>query len=406
MSATGLISVEAAQAQLLDGVAPLAAEAVALAAAAGRILAEPLAALRTQPAFAASAMDGYAIRWADRAGPWRVVGTAFAGAGFGGSVGAGEAARILTGAPLPAGADTVIVQEDVARDGNSLRLTGDGPPREGAHIRRAGLDFSEGEALLAAGTRLLAPQIGLTAAAGHAAVRVHRRPRVALLATGDELVLPGAATGPHQIISSNGVMLAALLGDCADIVDAGIARDEADALRDAVAACADADVLVTIGGASVGDHDLVKPVLEAMGARFDFWKVAMRPGKPVMRGRLGGQHVIGLPGNPVSAFVTALLFVKPLLQRLAGAAAPLPLLHPARLDGTLPANGSRRDYMRAVAVRDRAGWRLTALPTQDSSMLRTLASANALLVREVNAPAVGNDGPVSFLLLDTSLDVA
>lgn len=400
-----MISVEAAQAQLLDGVAPLAAETVALASATGRILAEPLQALRTQPPFAASAMDGYAIRWANRAGPWRIIGTAFAGAGFDGSVGAGEAARILTGAPLPAGADTVIVQEDVARDGDVLTLTGDGPPRLGAHIRRAGLDFGQGEALLAAGTRLRAPQIGLVAAAGHASVRVHRRPRVALLATGDELVPPGAATGPHQIVSSNGVMLAALLGDGAEVHDMGIARDDAAALRTAVEACADADVLVTIGGASVGDHDLVKPVLEAMGARFDFWKVAMRPGKPVMRGRLGDQHVVGLPGNPVSAFVTALLFVKPLLQRLGGATA-LPLLYTARLESALPANGIRQDYMRAVVVHDGAGWRITALPTQDSSMLRTLASANALLVREINAPAVGVDGPVSFLLLDSTQDVA
>ncbi|TFU06227.1 molybdopterin molybdenumtransferase MoeA [Polymorphobacter arshaanensis] len=401
-----MISVEAAQANLLDGVVPLAAESVALAAAAGRILAEPLAALRTQPPFAASAMDGYSIRWTDRAGPWRIIGTAFAGAGFDGSVGAGEAARILTGAPVPTGADTVIVQEDVARDGDNLRLTGEGPPRQGAHIRRAGLDFSGGEALLAPGTRLLAPHIGLIAAAGHAAVRVHRRPRVALLATGDELVLPGAVTGPDQIVSSNGVMLAALLGDCADVHDAGIVRDSPGALRAAVEACADADVLVTIGGASVGDHDLVKPVLESMGARFDFWKVAMRPGKPVMRGWLGSQNVIGLPGNPVSAFVTALLFVKPLLQRLGGAAVALPMLHQARLNGTLPANGSRQDYMRAVAVRDSGGWRITTLPTQDSSMLRTLASANALLVREIDAPAVGDGGPVSFLLLDSLRDVA
>ena len=401
-----MISVDAAQMQLLAGVMPLAAETVSLAASAGRTLAEPLLALRTQPPFPASAMDGYAIRWCDRAGPWRVIGTAFAGKRFGGSVGAGTAVRILTGAPLPDGADTVVVQEDVQIEGDALTLVRDGPARLGAHIRQAGLDFGEGDALLAAGVRLTAAHIGLIAAAGHGDVRVHRRPRVALLATGDELVLPGEAPGTDQIISSNGVMLAALLGDDAVVIDAGIAPDDAGALRTAVAACADADVLVTIGGASVGDLDLVKPVLEAMGARFDFWKVAMRPGKPVMRGRLGGQHVIGLPGNPVSAFVTALLFVKPLLHRLGGAPAALPMLHPARLDGTLPANGNRQDYMRAVAVRDRAGWRVTALPTQDSSMLRTLASANALLVRKVGAPAVDHDGLVSFLLLDSRQDVA
>lgn len=401
-----MISVDAAQAQLLAGVVPLAAETVSLAAAAGRTLAEPILALRTQPPFAASAMDGYAIRWSDRAGPWRIIGTAFAGRRFAGAVDTGEAVRILTGAPLPDGADTIVVQEDVQIGGDVLTLVRDGPPRLGAHVRRAGLDFAEGDALLAAGSRLTAAHVGLIAAGGHGGVRVHRRPRVALLATGDELVLPGERPGADQIISSNGVMLAVLLGDEAVVVDNGIARDDAEALRVAIQACANADVIVTIGGASVGDHDLVKPVLETMGARFDFWKVAMRPGKPVMVGMLGAQHVIGLPGNPVSAFVAAVLFVQPLLRRLGGTGDALPQLRHARLIGTLPANGARQDYMRADAQRDADGWQIDPRTMQDSSMLRTLAASNALLVRDAGAPAVGDGGLVSFLLLDSRMDVA
>lgn len=401
-----MISVDAAQALLLEGVLPLAAEDVALVGSLGRTLAAPIVALRTQPPFDASAMDGYAIRWTDRAGPWRIIGSAFAGKRFDGRLGSGDAVRILTGAPVPDGADTVVVQEDVQRDGDLLVLQRQGPLHSGTHIRRTGLDFNEGEILLAAGTRLTAPHLGLIAASGHGSVPVHRRPRVALLATGDELVPPGSLAGPDQIISSNSVMLAALLGVDAVMVDAGIVRDDAPALRGAIAACADADVLVTIGGASVGDHDLVKPVLEALGATFNFWKVAMRPGKPVMVGRLGAQHVIGLPGNPVSAFVAAVLFVQPLLRRLGGAVDGLPKVQKARLIGALNANGERRDYVRANVMRTEDGWHIAPHNAQDSSMLRTLASSNALLVREAGTPAVSTGGPVSFLLLDTMLDVA
>jgi molybdopterin molybdotransferase len=310
-----MLSVDDAQARLLGGVMPLPAETLPLLSALNRHLAAPVTALRTQPPFAASAMDGYAIRWSDRAGPWRIIGTSAAGHGFAGSVGDGEAVRILTGAPVPRGADTVIVQEDVSHAGSALRLTGDGPPRAGAHIRPAGLDFAAGDVVAPAGARVTPARIGLIAAAGHASVAAHRRPRVALLATGDELVPPGTRAGPDQIVSSNGVMLAALLAPYADVIDGGIVADTHAALATAIAAHSDADVLITIGGASVGDHDLVKPVLEAAGASIDFWKISMRPGKPMLSGSLGAQRIIGLPGNPVSAFVCALLFVLPLLRR-------------------------------------------------------------------------------------------
>ncbi|MGI4880679.1 MAG: molybdopterin molybdotransferase MoeA, partial [Janthinobacterium lividum] len=255
-----MLAVDEAQARLFDGVVPLAAETVPFAAALGRILAADVVAKLTQPPFAASAMDGYAIRWADRAGPWRLTGESAAGRAFDGTVGPGDTVRILTGAPLPAGADTVVVQEDVARDGDTVTLTGDGPPREGAHIRRAGLDFAAGQPVARAGDRVTPARIGVSAAAGHAAMPVHRRPRVAILATGDELVPPGVAPGPSQIVSSNGVMLAALLGKYAEVIDGGIVADTREALAAAFVAH-DVDVLVTIGGASVGDHDLVQPVL-------------------------------------------------------------------------------------------------------------------------------------------------
>ena len=398
-----LLAVDDAQARLLASVTPLPAETVALADAAGRYLAADCVALRTQPPFAAAAMDGYAIRWVDRAGPWQVIGTAAAGRGFAGTVGAGQAVRILTGAPLPAGSDALVIQEDIARDGDMLRLTGDGPPAAGLHIRRAGLDFAAGDVLGRAGERLGAARLGLLAAGGHGTVPVHARPVVALLATGDELVPPGVMPGPDQIVSANGAMLGAMFTAAgARVLDGGIVADDRAALATAIRALAHADLLVTIGGASVGDHDLVLPVLQELGAEIDFWKVAVRPGKPMLAGRLGAMPVIGLPGNPVSAYVCALLFVVPMLRRLTGDPAPLPMTVTARLGAALAANGARRDHLRATL----ADGVVTPAATQDSSMLRVLATADALIVRLPGAPVAEAGEIVDCLLLDTVPPVA
>nr|WP_295662592.1 gephyrin-like molybdotransferase Glp [Polymorphobacter sp.] len=396
-----LLAVDEAQARLLDGVAPLPSETVPFAAALGRILAADVVAKLTQPPFAASAMDGYAIRWADRAGPWRLTGESAAGRAFDGTVGPGDTVRILTGAPLPAGADTVVVQEDVARDAETVTLTGDGPPREGAHIRRAGLDFAAGQPVARAGDRVTPARIGVSAAAGRAALPVHRRPRVAILATGDELVPPGIAPGPSQIVSSNGVMLAALLGKYAEVIDGGIVADTREALAAAFSAH-DVDVLVTIGGASVGDHDLVQPVLREMGATIDFWRIALRPGKPMLAGMLGATRVVGLPGNPVSAFVCATLFVVPLLRALGGDRDPLPRSVPVRLGVDLDANGPRRDYLRARLTEGV----VAPASAQDSAMLRVLADSNVLIIREPFADAAKTGTMVECIVLDTISGVA
>jgi molybdopterin molybdotransferase len=396
-----LLGVNEAQAKLLDGVVPLPAETVPFAAALGRILAADVVATLTQPPFAASAMDGYAIRWTDRAGPWRLTGESAAGRAFAGNVGPGDTVRILTGAPLPAGADTVVVQEDIARDGDTVTLTGDGPPREGAHIRRAGLDFAAGQPVARAGDRVTPARIGVAAAAGHAALPVHRRPRVAVLATGDELVPPGVAPGPSQIVSSNGAMLAALLGKYGEVVDGGIVADTREALAAAFAAH-DVDVLVTIGGASVGDHDLVQPVLREMGATIDFWRIALRPGKPMLAGLLGATRVVGLPGNPVSAFVCATLFVVPLLRALGGDRDPLPGSVPIQLGVDLAANGPRRDYLRAQL----ADGVVAPASAQDSAMLRVLADSNVLIVRAPLAEAIKKGAMVDCIMLDTISSVA
>ncbi len=399
---TALMPVEAAQARLLALAAPLASVTLPLADAHGRFLASPLIAQRSQPAAPLSAMDGYAIRFADLPGPWRVTGAVAAGQPAAIALGPGEAIRIFTGAVMPPGADTVLVQEDARTDGadgaggGMLILHGDGPASQGQHMRTAASDFAAGTALAAAGALVSAPCIALAAMAGHGTLTVGGAPRIALLATGDELVPPGAPLGPAQIPDSNGVMLAAMLAALPGTVSPPqrIGDDRA-ATTAAIAAAASHDIVVTLGGASVGAHDHVHATLTALGAPPDFWRVAMRPGKPVMAARLGQAVVVGLPGNPASAFVTAMLFLLPLVRHLAGAAAPFPPVQRARLATGLAAGGARRDYLRATV----ADGLIAPAPMQDSGLLTPLAAANALLIRDSGAPARAAGEELCYLAL-------
>jgi molybdopterin molybdotransferase len=384
-----LLPVADAQGRLFAMAPRVAAERVPLAAAAGRWTAEPVIALRAQPGADLSSMDGYAIRFDDLPGPWRVIGESAAGRVFAGSAERGEAVRIFTGAAMPAGADSVLVQEEAKRDGEMLALAGEGPPRRGASVRRKGLDFERGAVLIGAGTRLTPAAIALAATGGHGALNVNRRLRVAILATGDELIAPGSVSDdPLALPEGNSAMLAAMLADLpVDVTVAGIIPDRLDALAAAFSG-ANADIVVTTGGASVGDHDLVRPALEAAGGAVDFWRIAIRPGKPMLAGSLGAAIVLGLPGNPVSAFVTATLFLRPLIAAMAGATDPLPRILRAELAEPLPANDHRQDYLRGTLINGR----VSAAALQDSSMLATLARATCLIVRPPHAPpaAIGD----------------
>jgi molybdopterin molybdotransferase len=394
---------EARAAVLADVVAITASEMVALSDAPGRVLAEPLAARLTQPPFHASAMDGYAVRSADIASlpaALRVSGTAAAGRSFSGVVTAGCAVRIFTGAPVPDGADAIVIQENTRRDGDTVTVLAGRADQD--HIRPRGGDFSIGDTLIPADRRLNARDVTLAAAMGHATLRVRRKPRVALLATGDELVPPGDIPGPDQIVCSTPFGVAALIGAAgAEPVILGIARDTAEDLAAHVARAADADVLITLGGASVGDHDLVAPVLGAMGLSLDFWTIAMRPGKPLMFGRLGAQAMLGLPGNPVSSLICARLFAVPLVRALLGVApgAEETVMRPTAV--ALAANGPREHYMRATTTIDAAGQRrVTPVRSQDSSLLAPLAAADCLIVRPIHGPAIDAGGLVPVLALD------
>ena len=391
------LPLEEAQARLLALAAPLPLERVDVPSALGRYLAEPLRARRTQPAAHVSAMDGYAVRSEDIGGPWQVVGESAAGHPFGGAITSGEAVRISTGALIPAGADAVVVQEDVARDGLGVTLTGTPPNPTGRHIRRAGQDFRCEAELLPAGTRIGPAQIALAIGAGHKHLATRRLPRIVIIDSGDELAADPECCAVHQVPASNGAMLAALIASIpAHTRSLGPVPDNLAALTAALDAATGADVIVTTGGASVGDHDLIRPALEQWGATLDFWRVAIKPGKPLLIARKGAQLVVGLPGNPVSSMVTAYFFLLPVIRALLGASAPLPRPLKLRLATTLPGVGSRREFVRARFSADG----LTPVVTQDSGALAALAATDVLIDRPANAPPAAPGDEVSAYLLE------
>jgi molybdopterin molybdotransferase len=386
-----LMPVADALAAIVAGADALPEERVPLEAAYHRVLARDIAALRTQPPEPMSAMDGYAVRAADAGLGARlnVIGEIAAGRPFERALATGEALRIFTGGVVPDGADAVVIQEDTARDGDVVTI------HEAAsvakHIRPAGVDFREGDVLLRAGTRLTDRDLSLAAGMNHPDLPVHRRPLIAVLATGDELVMPGAIPGPGQIVLSNGFALRALArAEGAEVVDLGIAADTLDATTSAIRRAIDlgADILITTGGASVGDHDLVKQSLEAAGVEMAFWRIAMRPGKPMMHGRRETMRVVGLPGNPVSSYVCAFLFMVPLIRALSGRPDVDHVIESAVLGRDLGANDQREDYLRAILSRRDDGVLIaTAVTKQDSSLLGNLAAAQGLLIRKPFAPA-------------------
>ncbi|UXS31778.1 molybdopterin molybdotransferase MoeA [Agrobacterium tumefaciens] len=397
-----LLPVDEATRRLLEAAVPVTAnETLPLAECDGRVLSADLAARLTQPPFDASAMDGYALRSADApeiGSVLTVIGQAAAGHAFTATVGQGEAVRIFTGAPVPAGADTILIQEDAeGLEGGKIRTTFE--VTAGRHIRPRGQDFAEGEIVLKAGRELGFTDLTVAAAMNHATLPVYRKPLVAILATGDELLPPGSTPLPAQIIASNTFGVAALARKAgAEVLDLGIIADDDALIRAAIgrAVAANADVLVTLGGASVGDHDLVQAALKAEGMQLDFWRIAMRPGKPLMVGAIGAMQVLGLPGNPVASLVCSLLFLEPLIRRIARR-APLQRAATARTATPLRANDHRQDYLRARFSTDENGALVAeAYQKQDSSMMKILAHSDGLIVRPPHAAEVeaGTECPV------------
>jgi molybdopterin molybdotransferase len=400
-----LMPVADALSAVLAGTEPLPEEMVALDAAHHRVLARDVAALRTQPPQAMSAMDGYAVRAADAshvAARLKVIGEVAAGRPFEKTVGAGEAVRIFTGGVIPAGADAVVIQEDTVVEAGGITITE--AAITGRHIRPAGIDFREGDVLLARGTRLTDRDLSLVAGMNYPRIPVRRRPKVAILATGDELVMPGATPGPGQIVYSNGYALRALASsEGAETIDLGIAPDSVEATTEGIRRARDsgADVLVTSGGASVGDHDLVKRSLEGEGVTITFWRIAMRPGKPMMHGRLGAMRVVGLPGNPVSSYVCAFLFLVPLIRALSGRTDVHHIRETALLGRDVAANDVREDYLRARLEAREGVLMATPVNHQDSSLLGNLAAAQGLVIRPPLAPAAIAGSACDILRLPT-----
>jgi len=397
-----MISVDEALAKVLAGVETVPAETVGLSAALGRVLAADVAARVSHPPKAVSSMDGYAVRAADTATvptTLRVVGESAAGAGFTGTVESGTGARIFTGAPVPDGADAIVIQEDTARDGDKVTIRVSAKP--GEWIRPQGLDFRAGEVLLKAGTRLTARDLGLAASMNVPWLQVRRRPRIALLATGNEVVWPGDPLGPDQIVSSNSIALAGYVREMGgEPINLGIAPDEPKALLSMIETARGADLLVTSGGASVGDYDLVREALGRSGFDLGFYKVAMRPGKPLIFGRLSGISVLGLPGNPVSAGVCAAVYLKPAMAKMLGLARGAGPEPTAILGRDLPANDHRQDYLRSRLAFNGAGEEVaTPFERQDSSMMANFARADCLVIRAAKAPAIKKGERVRILRL-------
>lgn len=400
---SALLSVEDALARILSAVNLQGDEDVAIAEAHGRVLAQDVASRMTQPPFNASAMDGYAVQASDIADvpcALAVIGESAAGTPFEGAVSSGQAVRIFTGGAVPEGADTVVIQENTTREGDAvIVLEG---AAAGTFVRPRGFDFSEGDVLLPKGRKLSARDLALAASMNVDALRVRRKPVVAILATGDELVVPGDEPAPGQIISSNPYALAAMIAVAGgEPVRLGIARDTLDSLDERIEAARDADILLTIGGASVGEHDLVQPALIAAGMELDFWKIAMRPGKPLMFGQLGKQCVLGLPGNPVSAIICTRVFLFPVIEKMLGLEANESGISKGVLAAPLEANGPRQHYMRAMLEQAPAGQtQVRPVRSQDSSLLSPLSMSDCLIIREPGAAAAVEGDEVSFLTLD------
>lgn len=397
-----MISVDEARTKILKDILPVGTEVVALSAAAGRVMAEDALSRRTQPPADMSAMDGFAVKTGDLKSipvDLKIIGEVPAGGAYDKEVKAGEAVRIFTGAPLPQGTDTIVIQEDT--DFNDNTVTIKERAAKGTYVRPAGLDFRQGDVGLTA-PRILSPRdIGLLAAMNIPWVTVRRKPKIALLSTGDELVRPGEPIGPNQIISSNSLLVAALIEAAGgEAIDLGIAMDNAESLREKVKDAKSADMLITLGGASVGDHDLIQPVLGKEGLSVDFWRIAMRPGKPLMFGSFSGIPMLGMPGNPVSSMICSYLFLIPALDALRGIIPRRPTRQKALLGHAMKANDQREDYMRATITGEKDGRPVVELfAKQDSSMLSPLSSADCLIVRAPFADALQKGAEVDMIPL-------